>query len=68
MTEQFTFTNTLTGLRLLLNLTLSLRAHGFTTVGLVGQPERFGALGCRLLHLEATPPERPNREERGCNL
>jgi hypothetical protein len=68
MTECFTFTNTLAGLRLFLHTTMVARANGFTTVGIVGPPERFGALGNRLLHLEVTPPEQPNREARGCNL
>lgn len=68
MVEQYTFTNTLSGLRLMLYLTLSLRANGFTTVGIVGPPERFGRLGNRLLYLEATPASRPNRAARGCNL
>ena len=68
MTEHYTFTNTLTGLRLALHLMLSLRANGFTVVGLVGPPERFGRLGNRLLHVEATPAARPNRQARGCNL
>ena len=68
MTEHYTFTNTLAGLRLALHTTLSLRANGFTTVGMVGPPERFGRLGNRLLHLEATAAPRPNREARGCYI
>lgn len=68
MVERFTFTNTLTGLRLMLHLTLSLRAQGFTTEGILGLPEKHGRLGNRMLHVEATPATRPNREARGCTL
>jgi hypothetical protein len=68
MTEHYTFTTTLPGLRLALHLMLSLRAQGFTTMGILGPVERFGRLNNRLLHVEATPAVRPNRQARGCSL
>lgn len=65
MLETYTFTNTLSGLRLMLHLSLSLRQFGFTTEGIVGPIEKFGSIGNRLLYLEAVPRMRPSRKENG---
>lgn len=67
MVERFTFTTELAGLRLALHTALSLRAAGFS-VTITPEPCHFGKLRNRLLHVEATPATRPNREGRGCNL
>lgn len=67
MVERYTLPHTLAGLRLALGVTLSLRASGFTTMVTSGTMT-VGKQTFRLLHLEATPAPRPNRQARGCNL
>jgi len=62
-TERFFFTATETGLTLALNLTLSLRRHGFRTRLTT---ERVAHFDTHVVH--ATPRPRPNRRERGCLL
>lgn len=69
MVERYTLPCTLAGLRLCLHLLLSLRANEFTTQCVVGpRGEIKMAPLNQMLHVEATPAPRPNREARGANL
>ncbi len=64
MVEHFTFADSVTGLTLALETALSLRRFGFRTrLATRDFGHRF------TVHtVVATPPRRPNRADRGCNV
>jgi hypothetical protein len=67
-TELFSFADSTTGLAHAFELTLTLRRNGFAT-RLETTTQTVGSLPPFTLHtVVATPPARPTRAERGCDL
>jgi hypothetical protein len=64
MTEFFSFPNTDAGLVQALHTTLSMRHQGFRTRLATRQLTRI----TQVVTVLATPPARPNRHDRGCDL
>jgi hypothetical protein len=69
MTDHFTFADSTRGLLSALEHTLHLRRHGFRTRLATRRLFTFPTGEPGFVHtVVATPPVRPNRQERGCNL
>lgn len=64
MAEHYTFADSEQGLAHALHITLSLRAYGYHTRLVTRQLTRK----TRIHTVIATPPTRPNRDNRGCYL
>lgn len=65
--DRFTFADSVTGLEHAFDTTLTMRRHGYRT-RLETTTMNVGKLTFVLHTVVATPPPRPTRAERGCNL